>query len=62
MLNQGPIWTACFRVPQAGGLVRSQKIGRIGTCSLNPPGRRSAESGIAERRSLWERSLDRLGD
>ncbi|HEX3965558.1 MAG TPA: metalloregulator ArsR/SmtB family transcription factor [Trebonia sp.] len=50
------------QVLEASGLVRSQKIGRTRTCSLNPPALRSAETWIAERRSLWERRLDRLGD
>jgi DNA-binding transcriptional ArsR family regulator len=50
------------QVLEASGLVRSQKTGRIRTCSLNPPVFRSAETWIAERRGLWERRLDRLGD
>jgi DNA-binding transcriptional ArsR family regulator len=50
------------QVLEASGLVRSQKTGRTRTCSLNPPALRSAETWIAERRSLWERRLDRLGD
>jgi DNA-binding transcriptional ArsR family regulator len=50
------------QVLEASGLVRSQKIGRTRTCSINPAALRSAESWIAERRSLWERRLDRLGD
>ena len=50
------------QVLEASGLVRSQKTGRTRTCSLNPPVFRSAETWIAERRGLWERRLDRLGD
>jgi DNA-binding transcriptional ArsR family regulator len=50
------------QVLEASGLVRSQKIGRTRTCSINPAALRSAESWISERRSLWERRLDRLGD
>jgi DNA-binding transcriptional ArsR family regulator len=50
------------QVLEASGLVRSQKVGRTRTCSINPGPLRSAESWIAERRSLWERRLDRLGD
>jgi DNA-binding transcriptional ArsR family regulator len=49
-------------VLEASGLVRSQKVGRTRTCSINPATLRSAESWIAERRALWERRLDRLGD
>jgi DNA-binding transcriptional ArsR family regulator len=50
------------QVLEASGLVRSQKAGRTRTCSINPAALRSAESWISERRSLWERRLDRLGD
>lgn len=50
------------QVLEASGLVRSQKVGRTRTCSINPTTLRSAESWIAERRTLTERRLDRLGD
>jgi len=50
------------QVLEACGLVRSQKVGRTRTCSINPAALRSAESWIAERRTLVERRLDRLGD
>lgn len=50
------------QVLEASGLVRSQKLGRTRTCSIEPAALRSAEGWIAERRALWERRLDRLGD
>ncbi|HWF82747.1 MAG TPA: metalloregulator ArsR/SmtB family transcription factor [Streptosporangiaceae bacterium] len=50
------------QVLEASGLVRSQKVGRTRTCSINPTALRSAEQWISERRTLWERRLDRLGD
>jgi DNA-binding transcriptional ArsR family regulator len=50
------------QVLEASGLVRSQKVGRTRTCSINPEALHSAESWISERRNLWERRLDRLGD
>lgn len=50
------------QVLEASGLVRSQKIGRTRTCSINPTALRSAEQWISERRTLWEHRLDRLGD
>ncbi len=50
------------QVLEASGLVRSQKVGRTRTCSINAVALRSAEDWISERRSLWERRLDRLGD
>ena len=50
------------QVLEASGLVRSQKVGRTRTCQINPAALRSAEHWISERRALWERRLDRLGD
>jgi len=50
------------QVLEASGLVRSQKLGRTRTCSLNPAALRSAEHWISERRTLVERRLDRLGE
>jgi DNA-binding transcriptional ArsR family regulator len=50
------------QVLEASGLIRTSKAGRTRTCSVNPAVLRSAESWIAERRTLWERRLDRLGD
>ena len=50
------------QVLQACGLIRSQKLGRTRTCSINPVALRSAESWIADRRTMVERRLDRLGE
>ena len=47
---------------ERSGLVRSEKIGRVRTCRIEPQALRLAEQWIAERRSTWERRLDRLGD
>jgi DNA-binding transcriptional ArsR family regulator len=49
-------------VLEASGLVRSQKVGRVRTCRIEPGALRSAERWISERRASWERRLDRLGD
>jgi len=49
------------QVLEASGLVRSSKTGRSRTCSIDTTALRSAERWIADRRSLWERRLDRLG-
>jgi DNA-binding transcriptional ArsR family regulator len=49
------------QILEACGLVRTQKLGRTRTCSLNPATLRSAERWITERRTLVERRLDRLG-
>ena len=50
------------QVLEACGLVRSAKLGRTRTCSINPAALRSAESWIADRRTMVERNLDRLGE
>ena len=48
-------------VLEASGLVRSEKVGRVRTCRLEPAELRTAEQWIAARRTTWERRLDRLG-
>jgi DNA-binding transcriptional ArsR family regulator len=48
-------------VLEASGLVVSEKIGRTRTCRIEPKVLTQAEHWIAERRALWERRLDRLG-
>jgi DNA-binding transcriptional ArsR family regulator len=50
------------QVLEASGLVRSEKVGRVRTCRLQPAALQRAERWIADRRGTWERSLDRLGD
>ena len=50
------------QVLEASGLVRTQKVGRTRTCRIEAAALRSAEAWITERRTLWERRLDRLGD
>jgi DNA-binding transcriptional ArsR family regulator len=51
-----------LQVLEASGLVRSEKAGRVRTCRIEPKALRTAERWIAERRTSWERRLDRLGD
>jgi DNA-binding transcriptional ArsR family regulator len=50
-----------LHVLESSGLVRSQKLGRVRTCTLEPTALRAAERWISERRTVWEESLDRLG-
>ncbi|MFK8251615.1 ArsR/SmtB family transcription factor [Ancylobacter terrae] len=50
-----------LRVLEAGGLIRSEKAGRVRTCRLEPAALRLAEQWLGDRRTLWERRLDRLG-
>jgi DNA-binding transcriptional ArsR family regulator len=51
-----------LRVLEESGLVRTQKVGRVRTCRLEPAALAPAEQWIADRRSLWEDRLDRLSD
>ncbi len=48
-------------VLEASGLVRSQKIGRVRTCRIEPQTFTAAERWLSERRASWERRFDRLG-
>lgn len=56
-----PAVLAHLRVLQDSGLVRSSKTGRVRTCEIQPTALRTAEQWITDRRTGWERSLDRLG-
>ncbi len=51
-----------LQVLEASGLVTSQKIGRVRTCTLDAGALSLAEQWINDRRKGWERRLDRLGD
>jgi DNA-binding transcriptional ArsR family regulator len=51
-----------LQVLESSGLVRTEKIGRVRTCRLEPTSLGAAEQWITERRTTWERRLDRLGD
>ena len=46
---------------EASGLVATQKIGRVRSCSLYAPAMCMAEQWINDRRLEWQRRLDRLG-
>ena len=49
-------------VLEAAGLVRSEKIGRVRTCSIDSHALSQAEQWINARRIEWEHRLDRLDD
>lgn len=48
-------------VLESSGLVRSQKIGRVRTCQIDPQTLSMAEQWINQRRIEWQHRLDRLG-
>jgi DNA-binding transcriptional ArsR family regulator len=43
-------------------LVRTEKLGRVRTCRIEPAGFSRLEQWIREHRSHWESRLDRLGE
>ena len=76
-LSQGPISVSRLAEPLAitlaavvqhlqvleeSGLVQTEKAGRVRTCHIEPAGLSVAAQWIADRRTMWERRLDRLGD
>lgn len=50
-----------LQVLEKSGLVHTEKVGRVRTCRIELKGLSVAERWIEDRRSLWERRLDRLG-
>jgi DNA-binding transcriptional ArsR family regulator len=51
-----------LKVLEASGLVRTEKTGRVRSCRLDSGKLQLAEQWINERRTQWERRLDRLGE
>ena len=51
-----------LQILQESGLVHTEKVGRVRTCGIEPAGLSVAAQWIADRRSIWERRFDRLGD
>jgi DNA-binding transcriptional ArsR family regulator len=76
-LSEGPVSVSHLAVPlkmslaavvqhlqvlEESGLVCTEKVGRVRTCCIDPAGLSVVEQWIANRRSIWEKRLDRLGD
>lgn len=51
-----------LQVLEAAGLVKTEKVGRVRSCTLDTSAMSLAERWINDRRTQWERRLDRLGD
>lgn len=51
-----------LQVLEECGLVHTEKVGRVRTCRIEMRGFSVLEQWIGDRRSTWERRLDRLGD
>ncbi|QDH72209.1 helix-turn-helix transcriptional regulator [Brevundimonas sp. M20] len=50
-----------LKILEAAGLVRSEKVGRVRTCRVEPDALTAAERWLNARRQSVERSLDGLG-
>ncbi|MFT3925201.1 MAG: metalloregulator ArsR/SmtB family transcription factor [Myxococcales bacterium] len=48
------------QVLEQSGVIKTEKVGRVRTCRLEPRALSAAESWISQRRSTWERRFDRL--
>jgi DNA-binding transcriptional ArsR family regulator len=51
-----------LQVLEESALIHTEKVGRVRTCRMEPAGLNAAEQWLHERRALWERKLDRLGE
>jgi DNA-binding transcriptional ArsR family regulator len=51
-----------LQVLEESGIVQTEKVGRVRTCRIEPAGLSVAAQWIGDRRSMWERQFDRLGD
>jgi DNA-binding transcriptional ArsR family regulator len=49
-------------VLEESGLVATEKVGRVRTCRIEPGGLSVAEQWIRDRKTMWEKRLDRLGE
>ncbi len=49
-----------LRVLEEAGLASTQKIGRVRTCRLEAAGLDALRAWIDDRRSLWDKRLDKL--
>lgn len=50
-----------LKVLEEGGIVISEKLGRVRTYQLDPSKLSGIDSWMAERKAAWNRSFDRLG-
>ena len=51
-----------LKVLEDSGVVRTEKVGRVRTCRIEPAALTAAEQWISKRKALWERRLDRLAE
>lgn len=51
-----------LQILEENGLIRTEKLGRVRTCGIHPAGLSAALQWLNNRRSSWDRSLDKLGE
>jgi DNA-binding transcriptional ArsR family regulator len=51
-----------LQILEESGLVRTEKIGRVRTCRMEPKGFSMLEQWIRDRRTTWENRFDLLDD
>ncbi len=51
-----------LQVLEESGLVRTEKMGRVRSCRVDPKGLDAVQQWIEDRRSGWEKRFDRLGE
>jgi DNA-binding transcriptional ArsR family regulator len=57
-----PSFMKHVRALEASGLIRTRKVGRVRTCSLNRERLALVDDWLAEQRGIWEARTDRLAD
>jgi DNA-binding transcriptional ArsR family regulator len=50
-----------LQILEEARLARTEKLGRVRTCTLETAGFRALEQWIRDHRTAWEKKLDRLG-
>ena len=55
-----PSFMKHLSVLERSGVIRSNKVGRVRTCELEPKTLSHAQRWIAERRATWEARTDRM--
>jgi DNA-binding transcriptional ArsR family regulator len=51
-----------LQVLEESGLIRTEKVGRVRTCHIEPKALSVAEGWIAAQRTMWSHRLDRIAD
>lgn len=49
-----------LQILEESGLIRSEKVGRVRTCRIEPKALTRAEHWITRQRAVWDARLDRL--